>query len=235
MSRTAVVEYNALLLALRHRFSSHYTLLANYTYSHCIAEGTMVGDLTGPQYQNPYNRDADRANCRFDLRQIANLSLVAQMPQFAGVWENPILGNWQLAPLVSMHSGLWFSPTTGVDNSLTGVGLDRPNIVGAPYVRNTNTLQWLDATAFAANPVGTFGNAGAYSLQGPALFNVDFALSRAFQVRESQRLEIRFEAFNSLNHVNFSNPTSTLTSAQFGRITSAGAPRILQFAMKYTF
>ena len=65
------------------------------------------------------------------------------------------------------------------------------------------------------------------------MFNLDVALSRSFQVRESHRLEARFEAFNSLNHVNFANPTSSLSSAQFGRITSAAAPRILQFAMKY--
>ena len=231
----ANVEYQALWLAVRHRFSSHYTVLANYTYSHCIAEGTMVGDLTGPQYQNPNNRDADRANCRFDLRQIANLSMVAESPRFTAAWTNRVLGHWQLAPLVSMHSGLWFSPTTGVDNSLTGVGLDRPNMVGNPYVRNTSTQQWLNPAAFAANPVGTFGNAGAYSLQGPGVFNLDMALSRSFQVRESHRLEVRFEAFNSLNHVNFANPASSLSSAQFGRISSAGAPRILQFAMKYVF
>jgi hypothetical protein len=231
----ANVEYNALLIALRHRFSSYYTILANYTYSHCIAEGTMVGDLTGPQYQNPYNRDADRANCRFDLRQIANLSLVAQSPHFAGLWKNRILGNWQLAPLLSLHSGLWFSPTTGVDNSLTGVGLDRPNLAGSPYVRDTGTLKWLNPAAFVANPAGTFGNAGAYSLQGPGYYNLDLALSRSFQTRESQKLEVRFESFNSLNQVNFSNPTSSLSSAQFGRITSAGSPRILQVAMKYIF
>jgi hypothetical protein len=231
----ANVEYNALLVALRHRFSNHYTLLANYTYSHCIAEGTMVGDLTGPQYQNPYNRDADRANCRFDVRQIGNISLVAQSPHFAGAWTNRLLGNWQLAPLVSVRSGLWFSPTTGVDNSLTGVGLDRPNMVGNPYVRNTGALVWLNPSAFVANAIGTFGNAGAYSLAGPSSFNADVALSRSFQVRESHRLEARFEAFNSLNHTNLANPTSSIASAQFGRITSAGSPRILQLALKYTF
>jgi hypothetical protein len=228
-------EYNAALLALRHRFSNSYTVLANYTYSHCIAEGTMVGDLTGPQYQNPYNRNADRANCRFDIRQIGNISLVAQMPRFATEWKNRVLGNWQLAPLVSIHTGTWFSPTTGVDNSLTGVGLDRPNMVGDPYVRNTTALEWLNPAAFAANPVGTFGNAGAYSLQGPGYFDVDLGLSRSFQLRESKRLEARFEDFNSLNHTNLSNPTATLSSAHFGQITSAGSPRILQLALKLTF
>ena len=65
--------------------------------------------------------------------------------------------------------------------------------------------------------------------------NFCLGLSRSFKLRESTRLEARFEDFNSLNHTNFANPTATLTSAQFGRITSALAPRILQFAMKLTF
>ncbi|MGP8245133.1 MAG: carboxypeptidase regulatory-like domain-containing protein [Bryobacteraceae bacterium] len=227
--------YNAALLALRHRFSNSYTVLANYTYSHCISEATELGDLVSPQYQNPYNRDASRANCAFDIRQIANVSLVAQSPHFGTPWENRAFGNWQLAPLLSMHTGTWFSPLTGVDNSLTGVGLDRPNMVGNPYVRNTSTRQWLNPTAFVANALGTFGNAGAYSLQGPGYIDLDLALSRSFQLSESKRLEARFEAFNSLNHTNFSNPTATLTSAQFGNITSALSPRILQVALKLSF
>jgi hypothetical protein len=228
-------SYNGLLLSLRHRFSSHYTVLANYTYSHCIAEGLVVGDLSAPQYQNPYNRAGDRGNCRWDIRQSGNISMVAQAPHFANAWKSRLLSNWQLAPLVSLRTGLWFSPATGVDNSLTGVGLDRPNVVGDPYIRNSSTLQWLNPAAFVANPVGTFGNAGNDSLAGPKYFDVDLAFSRSFQVLESHRLEVRFEAFNTLNHTNFSTPTTSLSSAQFGRISAAGAPRILQFAMKYSF
>ena len=71
------------------------------------------------------------------------------MPRLTDVWANRLLGNWQLAPLVSMHRRLWFSPATGVDNSLTGIGLDRPNMNGDPYVRNTNTLQWLNPAGHA--------------------------------------------------------------------------------------
>jgi hypothetical protein len=228
-------SYNGLLASIRHRFNSHYTLLTNYTYSHCIGEGMAVGDLSAAQYQDPYNRDGDRANCRYDIRQNANISMVAQMPHFADPWRQRLLSNWQLAPLISLRTGLWFSPVTGVDNSLTGVGLDRPNVVGDPYNRNLGTLQWLNPAAFVANPVGTFGDAGNDSLQGPGYFDVDVAFSRSFQVRESHRLDVRFEAFNALNHTNFSTPTATLTSAQFGRISAAAAPRVLQFAMKYSF
>lgn len=231
----ANAEYNGLLLSARHRFSQNYTVLANYTYSHCISEGNFSGELTGPSYQNPYNRDADRASCDFDLRQIVNLSVVALTPHFKERWAGLLLSNWQIAPIVSLHNGFPFTPTTGLDNSLTGVGLDRPNVIGNPYLQNTSTLQWLNPAAFTANPLGTFGDAGAYSLVGPHYFDIDLGVSRYFKVRESQRLEARFEAFNVLNHVNFNSPVASEQNAHFGQITSAADPRILQFAMKYDF
>jgi hypothetical protein len=229
----ANAEYNALLLATQHRLSEHYTVLANYTYSHCISDT----DLGSSAYQNPNNRDADRGNCAFDIRHIFNLSLVASMPRFANPWTNRFLGNWQIAPLITVYSGAWFSPLTGVDNSLTGVGLDRPNVVTpTPYLRNRSTRQWITAAAFTPNPTGTFGNAGRNSLVGPGLFDVDAAVSRYFNIHEHQRLALRFEFFNLGNHVNFSNPDGNLHNSTFGMITSDnGIPRILQFALKYEF
>jgi hypothetical protein len=65
---------------------------------------------------------------------------------------------------------------------------------------------------------------------------VDLALSRAFSFAGAQTFEIRIESFNLLNNFNWGNPTSNLTSAQFGRIRSlAGSPRIMQFGVKYGF
>jgi hypothetical protein len=227
--------YNAALFTARHRFSSNYMVLANYTYSHCISEGTMTGELSGPQYQDPSNRRGSRGNCPFDVRHMANLSFVAQSPHFAQTWTNRLLGNWQVAPLISVRTGLWFTPVTGVDNSLTGIGLDRPNVVGDPYSTTSNVLQWLNPGSFVANPLGTFGNAGSFSLVGPKYFGIDVAVTRTFQVWESHKLEMRFEAFNAGNQTRLANPIANLSSAQFGRITSAAEPRILQLGMKYHF
>jgi hypothetical protein len=96
-------------------------------------------------------------------------------------------------------------------------------------------LVWLNTSAFAANAPGAYGNAGFNSLQGPSFFGMDSDLSRFFQIREGHRIELRFEFFNVLNHVNFANPTSNLHSSTFGEILSASDPRILQFALKYAF
>ncbi|MGD1074298.1 MAG: carboxypeptidase regulatory-like domain-containing protein, partial [Bryobacteraceae bacterium] len=174
-------------------------------------------------------------NCEFDLRQNFNASVVVSSPSFRSRWAQTAFSGWQLSPILTYHSGLWFSPLAGLDNSLTGVGLDRPNVNGDSYIRNTNTLQWLNPAAFSQAPAGTFGDAGRNSLAGPGLFDLDTALSRNFHIRESHQLELRFEFFNVLNHTQFSNPSATLTASTFGEILAAGNPRILQFALKYSF
>jgi len=95
--------------------------------------------------------------------------------------------------------------------------------------------QYLNPGLFAPNAVGTFGNAGHYSLRGPGYFNVDLAVSREFRLVESLTLHIRAEAFNLLNHPNFGLPSGNIASSSFGQITSASDPRILQASMKLVF
>jgi hypothetical protein len=229
-------EYEALMLKAQHRFSDHYTILGNYTYSHCISETDFQGDMGGPYTQMPFNRNADRGNCGFDIRQIFNLTFIAQSPRFANPWENRLLGNWQLSPIVAIHTGTWFYPLDGVDNSNSGINLDRPNVIGNPYIKSTTgSLQWLNPNSFVLSPAGTFGNAGRDSLVAPRYFDIDTSVTRSFNIREHQKVELRFEFFNLLNHPNFQAPDNFWTDATFGQILSDYSPRILQFAMKYTF
>jgi hypothetical protein len=229
-------NYNALRLSAQHRFSHNFTLLSVYTYSHCQQDAvTLPNKISGNQYQNPYARNADHGNCDFDLRHNVVNSFVYESPKFSNRAVNAIVGAWQLGFLVSAHTGFPFSPLTGVDMSLTGVGLDRPNVVGNPYTRDKSTLVWLNPAAFVSNLTGTFGSAGSNSLTGPGFFDVDTNLTRLFKIRESQRVELRFEFFNLLNHTNFANPINSLKSQTFGLLQSAADPRILQFALKYSF
>ena len=231
-------NYHSLRLSAQHRFSHNFTLLSVYTYSHCLQTAETVVErisIGSNSYQNPANRNADYGNCDMDLRQNLVNSFVYETPKFANHGTNLLLGNWRLSLLVSAHTGFPFYPITGTDASLTGIGQDRPNVVGSPYVRNTNTLVWINASAFAPNAAGTYGNAGYNSLTAPGYFNMDTNLTRAFPIRERQRFELRFEFFNALNHTNFNAPVNRLSSATFGLIQSSLDPRILQFAAKYSF
>jgi hypothetical protein len=231
-------SYNGLRLSAQHRFSHNFTLLSVYTWSHCMQNAETLGNRVSQgsnQYQDPNNRNADTAPCDFDLRHNFVTSIVYESPRFASRAMTELLGHWQIGTLLTYRTGFPYTPTAGVDNSLTGVGQDRPNVVGNPYVRNTNTLVWVTPSAFQANAPGTFGNAGYNSLIGPKLFGLDANVSRVFHITERFQFQLRFEFFNALNHTNFNTPVSSFNSANFGKIQSAADPRILQFAAKFSF
>jgi hypothetical protein len=227
--------YNALKLSANHRLSRNFSVLANYTWSHCISEGDFSSELSGVGYQNPFNRNADRGNCVIDLRQIFNFSGVFTSPRFANSVMQKLAGNWELSTIFRRKTGLWFSPASGKDSSLTGVGADRPDLVGDTHLADPSINQWFNTAVFVQNAPGAYGNAGRNSLEGPASTTFDSALMRRFPLTERANLAFRFEAFNLLNHASFGNPSGTLNSSNFGKILGAADPRILQFALKLTF
>jgi Carboxypeptidase regulatory-like domain len=230
--------YNGLLASIQHRFSHGFTFLANYTWSHCIDDGDFTGNVGNEIYQNQSNRRADRGDCNYDIRHMVNATFVGTSPGWGNSFLKRVTGNWQLAPLLRVASGFPVAVVTGKDNSLTGVGKDRPNLVPGvdPYLEtSTPRPQWFNPAAFVANPTGTFGNLGRDVMRAPGQFNIDVALSRIFAATERLKLEVRAEAFNAINHTNFLAPNPTVTNAQFGRITAANDPRIFQFAMKLHF
>ena len=252
----ANANYNALLASLQHRFGHHFTLLANYTYSHCLSQGDFLGDMTGGRYQDPTNRAAEYGPCNFDIRHNFNSSLVASSSVKRGGWVGWLLGDWQLAPSVRLTSGIPLNILDGSDNSLNGEGLDRPNVVSgvARYVNHYGAsgtslfYQVLNKAAFVNAPAGTFGNLTRNAIYAPGAVSVDMSVSRFFPVRERMQVETRFEAFNAINHANL-DPTKmvvNLNNANFGRITGVSNPtfpgnpspydpRILQLALKLHF
>src|SRR5262249_49331453 len=131
------------------------------------------------------------------------------------------------------------SVTTGADTTLTGQTegpQPRPNQVLASIYPEQQTINnWLNRAAFVTPAAGVYGNVGASTVRLPGATKVDVAVSRIFSIRETQKLEVRAEAFNLINKANFGAPNLSLTSNTFGRILTTSDPRILQFALKYNF
>ena len=203
--------------------------------THCFNQGENGQDIVN-YYQDPGNRRAEWGSCAADRRQIFNLSGVAESPKFDNKTMQKLLGNWQLSPIFTRSTGAPLTVTDGTDISLTGLGGDRPNVAGNAVLSDPTVTKWFDAAAFARQAAGTFGNAGRGVLRGPGAYNFDMALSRSFPVRESIKLNLRWEMFNTLNHVRYNNPGVNLNSGTtFGIISSALDPRIMQVAAKLVF
>jgi len=125
-------SYNALLLSAEHRFSNHFQMLANYTWSHCISD-LWTQAINAPEYTNPANPRFDRGNCAsVDIHHNFNLSAVLQSPRFSSRVLQWIAGDWQLSPIFSAHTGSYFTVTLGgsnADDAATGIAGQRPNQV----------------------------------------------------------------------------------------------------------
>ena len=95
--------------------------------------------------------------------------------------------------------------------------------------------RWFDTTAFAPNAAFAFGNAGRNLIGGPPLRNFDLAMYKTVRVTERVKLQVRVETFNSTTTPYFGSPNATVGAPAFGQISSAGAPRNMQFGMKAIF
>ncbi len=241
-------SYQGMLLKAEKRFSQNYNWLTNYTWSHCISTVDFQGELAGNNYQNPNNRNLEKGDCIFDRRHIFNTSLVASSTGYGQGFVRGLTKDWQIAPLISLDSGQPFTVTDGTDVSLTHVGSDRPNVVPGAAPNPLTLAQYFNTAAFAgsctlstykSNPYcqvpGTFGTAGRSIFHGPGSIQFDMSISRLFSFRERYKMELRGDFFNIMNHANWNGPSTAVNSATFGQITSFGAPRLIQLAMKAYF
>jgi hypothetical protein len=235
-------SYNGMVLSFQRRAAAGVTFTANYTWSHCITDPAgstlVVGSRNNDSWTDPDNRHSDRGNCSIaatDRRHIFNLSAVTSTPEFSNGTLRALASGWRFSPIFKILTGSYMSVTTSRDIALTTTSNQRVNqTLQNPY-GDKSVRNYLNPAAFQLPAAGTLGNVGASSIAGPGTWQFDAAISRTFQLGETQKLELRGEAFNVTNSFLMNNPTTNLNSGNFGQVTSARDPRILQFALKYVF
>jgi hypothetical protein len=147
-------------------------------------------------------------------------------------------GGWTLRGILGWRSGIPFNVTSGSDLAGNGRSSEqRPDAVYGidPYLEDHATQNWLNPAAFSVTAVRAqkrFGNLGYNAVIGPSAFTMDAGLHKTFAVRGHQKLTVRIESFNTLNHTLFANPTAAVNNANFGKSMSARAPRAYQLALK---
>src|SRR5262249_53551139 len=141
-----------------------------------------------------------------------------------------LAGDWTLSSVVTLQSGMPVAVTQTTNfNAFAGFGTQRPNLVGDPELPSSERTpaHWFNTAAFATAPQFTLGSASRNPIRGPSYRNVDLAISRRVPVRQSA-VEVRVEIFNLLNTAQFNNPAGVAGAANFGTITSALDPRVVQ-------
>lgn len=235
-------DYNGLWFSANKRLAKNLTFSASYTFSKSI-DNNSVGS-SNPQIQDFRNIAAERALSDFDARQRFVLSGTYLLPLRAeGAFLKRVVEGWSLSPIVNAQTGSPFSPIIAAVDPYSLESFSRPNVVpGASLsLPNPSPGKWFNTAAFVRQPVG-FGSAGRNILTAPGFQDVDFSIAKATTIKESVLLQFRAEAFNLLNHPNFSQPANSITSAAFGQITSTrtargdlGSSRQLQLGLKLIF
>ena len=225
--------YHGVYAKLEQRVSRGLSYLVSYTRSKLVDDASSVFDasiLTGPVASVPvadsFNRRLERDYSNGDIPHVFVAS---------GVWD---IGNWTIAGVFTRQSGvpLAISQTTN-NNAFAGFGTQRPNLIGDPTLpageRSVN--RWFNTSAFAAAPAFTIGTSSRNPVRGPGYRNLDLALMRRLTLSGTRAFELRAEVFNATNTPPLGAPNTTVGSAAFGTITSAGDPRVVQLAVKFIF
>jgi hypothetical protein len=226
-------SYNSLQFNAEKRLSKGLSVLASYTFSR---------KLDDYGWTTPDDRRFDYGLSSEDVPHNFKFASVWQIPELdAHGVVSKVFNGWMVNPIVTWQSGFPFSIISGRDNSFTGINRDRADFLGgnadlgSSQSHEEMVTRYFDTSKFVPNAIGTFGNSGKNMLRGPRFFNTDVALLKVTNLTTSVGLQFRAEFFNIFNNVNFNAPNSNVSSAQFGRITSALDPRILQFGLKLLF
>ncbi|HYP14784.1 MAG TPA: TonB-dependent receptor [Bryobacteraceae bacterium] len=237
-------SYHGLQVVVNKRFSYGYSVSLAYAWQKSIDEASTSETADNWFPQDPFNRRGSRSLSDFDTRHRAVVSWLWELPFLRSQqgWFGRAFGGWQFSGIATLQAGTPINIVSGRDNSLRGVGRDRPNVLGDPNLSSDRPkaeklARYFDTSMFAQNPTGTFGNAGRNPLIGPGLAVFDLSLMKRVRLwAENTSLELRWDAFNALNRANFANPGGSLAgAATFGRITSAGPGRIQQLGLRLEF
>jgi hypothetical protein len=106
---------------------------------------------------------------------------------------------------------------------------------GALPASQRSVDNWIDKSAFQIPVKYVYGNGGRNILTGPGTTNTDLKIGKNFRAFERYRVEFRTEMFNFTNTPNFGLPNTTLQNVNFGKISNAGAPRVIQFGLKLMY
>jgi Carboxypeptidase regulatory-like domain/TonB dependent receptor len=260
-----ISNYDALQVHLEKRLSHGLQFGASYTYAHALddASSASLGSLNNGDFRDELYPGLEYGNSDFDVRQRFVIDYAYQLPfghgrKFGGNASgalNQIIGNWQVAGIISVQTGNWFTITdsgaissvsTSDGGGVVGFNEVRPNVVGNPNATPCMPGTLFNTCAFQTNNTFfTFGDAGRNIVRGPGLQDWDLTISKLFPVREQMRLEFRADFFNIWNHVNpLLGPAGAISQepfavefgdAQFGQAQAARDPRFIQFAMKFYF
>lgn len=236
--------YHALQVRVNRRFSGGISLQTFYTFSKSIDDASTFGNSGTAVAQNWLDISAERGLSNFDRRHTLTVNWIYASPFgtatsriSASSTAGRLLRDWQLSGGLTAETG---TPLTArvLGNTArlaqtNGAGSGRAEATGASLASATG---FFNLNAFTIPPSGEFGDAGRNTIPGPDLVSLNAAFARSFQFGETRRrLELRLEANNVLNEVNFTSFGTVVGALNYGAPISASSMRSLSAVVRFRF
>jgi hypothetical protein len=228
-------NYNSLQLYLSKR-----TGMITYTVGYTFAKGLGDSQSNGSTLENWRDLHYNYGELSIDRKHAFVATVVWQLPTFRdkNIFLREAVGGIQVTGVVRVQSGPYW---TIQGNTTTGNR--RADYIGGDkyakdnrFTLSNHQAQWLNPAAFKSAPAGSFGSSGVGGIILPALQQADVTLSKLFDFHEIVQLKLQADAFNVLNHTNYSSlDTNVSDGSSFGRLNGAYPPRQMQFGAKLIF
>lgn len=255
-SPTGNSTYHALLVKSQKRFSNGLQFLVSYAFTKTLTDVSFsAGNLSAPQDQ--FNRRAEKSLADVDIPQRLIVSYSYDLPfGKGGKWLTSgflshLAGGWTVAGIHTFQSGSPLRITTPnglpifnghlrpnrVADVPIGIGPGRGSFEPLNALTGQQGDLYLNKAAFAVPQAYTLGNLAYFlpDLRGFGFIGEDFSVAKRIAFTERLSSEFRVDFFNALNRRNLNNPNTDLSSANFGRITGQGSPRIIQLGFRMDF
>ena len=248
-------NYNSAIITVRRALSSGFAFDFNYTLAHSIdnsSSSASGGGQFGGILQNAFLPGVSRASSDFDIRHLVNANFVYELPfgrgkrmfSSASKLVDEVIGGWQVSSLIRVQSGLpaavsgsgiyntnyWNSAPAALVGAAPEMGRFYDEKGNPSIFKGTNT-----ASLFQDAYPGAGGTRNI--IRAPWNKNVDIAVQKNFALPfEHHSLELRGEAFNAFNNVNYYGLSLSIANpGTFGEFSGATDARVLQLALRYRF
>ncbi|MGA2434256.1 MAG: TonB-dependent receptor [Bryobacteraceae bacterium] len=238
--------YHALQTRVQRRMRHGISMSILYTFSKSIDDSSTFGGVGNTVAQDWLDISAERGLSSFDRRHVLTMNWVWTSPWgnegsriAPGTLAGRLLKDWLLSGGLTAESGTPLTATcsNGLGAAATGgIGTCRADVVPGESV--TSGAGFFNTAAFTAPTGGGFGDAGRNTIPGPSLISLNMAFGRSIQIGEEsrRRLELRMEATNVLNQVNYTSINTNVSSlSTFGTAQSTAPMRSVNMVMRFRF
>jgi hypothetical protein len=223
-------SYHGLEVDLNRHWANGLQFRGVYTFSKALDDGdnlnTSVATNSPAFLSDPLRPKADYGRASFDVRHSGVIQASYDVPlgrpgsSLGKSWRGWLVANWQVSGIVTLQSGLPFTPQLSYNPSNDG---DTRNPVRPSWnpsfngkVNSGGPNGYFSPLAFIQPLAGTYGNVGRNTLDGPSLKQFDLALAKRWSLSERMNLQFRSDVFNLFNHTNLNTPNPVVYASATG-------------------